>query len=135
MIFQDACRIENVTGLKLKMYYYDNKRYFYKDVVIDNDLVTYPFDPIISFNQLRYVSEGSWKGGHNIVDYIDTYLNYVSGNELMLQVKINTWDPRIRKIVTKFHFVYFEKNKDWRQIKNKSDEAEKMYLKYIMEMI
>ena len=135
MIFQDICKIENVTGLKLKLYYYDNKRDFYKDIIINDNMVLFPFDPIISLNQLRYVSEGSWRGGINEVDYIVTHLKYVSGNELMFQIDIDTWNPKIRKIETKLHSVYFEKNEDWMQIKNNSDVAKKIYLKHIAEMI
>ena len=124
-----------MTELQLILYYYDKKRDFYKDIIIENDSDFTRFDPIIVMNQLRYVAEGSWKGGFNLMKYIDTKLKYVSENELMLQVDANTWYPKMRKIKTKSHFVYFEKYKDWKQIKNNSNRAGKMYLKHIAEMI
>ena len=135
MIFQDACRIANVTGLKLKIYYYDTKRDFYNDVAIEyySDFVR--FDPIILMSQLRCVSEESWKGGFNLMKYIDTKLKYISENELMLQVDANTWDPKIREIETKSHLVYFRKNEDWKRVKSSSDEAYKIFMKYVAEMI
>lgn len=69
------------------------------------------------------------------MEYIDTKLKYTSENELILQVDANTWDPKIREIETKSHFVYFRKNEDWKRVKSSSNEALEIHMKYIAEMI
>ena len=140
MIIADIYKIEDITGLEPELYHSCKKMYFYRDVIMNDNLNSDNYDPIISKNQLRYVSEyswrdGSWIGGSNIVVYITTNLKYVSKNNLMFKMDNNKWDPEIREIETKSHFVYFRKNDDWKRVKSSSTEALEMRMKYVAELI
>ena len=133
MISEDVCRIETLTGLKLKMYNYDKKLYLNEDVPLTDDLDTSLFDPVIFKNQLRYVSEKFWRLG--TADFTVTNLKYVSGNELMLQIENYIWDKEIMRIERKSHFVYFGKSECWKRLENYSSVAEQIHLKYVAELI
>ena len=133
MISEDVCRIETLTGLKLKIYNYDDKLYLNKDVPSSDNLDTSLFDPVILKNQLRYVSEKSWKCG--VTDFTVTNLKYVSENELMLQIENYIWYKEIMKVERKSHFVYFGKSECWKRLENYSGVAEQIHLKYVAELI
>ena len=129
-------KIAYITGLEPRFYHHSLKKDFYKGIKLESNPDFIEFDPIISKNQLRYVSEGIWMGGTNVVNYFNTYLKYVSKDDILFRMDADTWNPKIMKLETVSHLVCLKRRKkNWKQLKNDTVGYKKIYLKYIAEMI